>query len=81
MKISLFLPVVTLREKKMPFYLSSIGTAVYQTVVHRPFGIEDHQLLYMTLIIAWIPGTLVQMHCRLLNLPNIKNYHIKDKIL
>ena len=46
MKISLFLPVVTLREKKMPFYLSSIGTAVYQTVVHRPFGIEDHQLLY-----------------------------------
>ncbi|MBQ8526002.1 MAG: helix-turn-helix domain-containing protein [Clostridia bacterium] len=46
MKVSLFLPVVTLREKTMPFYLSSIGEARFQTIVHRPLGIEDHQFLY-----------------------------------
>ncbi|MBQ7901804.1 MAG: AraC family transcriptional regulator [Clostridia bacterium] len=46
MKISLFLPIVTSREKTMPFYLTSIGATKNQTIVHRPLGIEDYQFLY-----------------------------------
>ncbi|HJA94233.1 MAG TPA: AraC family transcriptional regulator [Candidatus Eisenbergiella merdipullorum] len=30
----------------MPFYVASIGNPKYQTIVHRPFGISDYQLLY-----------------------------------
>ena len=46
MKCSGYLPLATLREKSMPFYVATIGNPKYQTIVHRPLGIEDYQLLY-----------------------------------
>lgn len=46
MKISGYASFVTLQEKNLPFYIASIGHPRYQTVVHRPTGIEDYQLLY-----------------------------------
>lgn len=46
MKSLAYLSLATLREKSMPFYIATIGNAKYQTIVHRPLGIEDYQLLY-----------------------------------
>lgn len=46
MVVSGYAPFVTRREKQMPFYVTTIGNPRYQTVVHRPLGIEDSQLLY-----------------------------------
>ena len=35
-----------MQEKKLPFYVTTIGKVNHQTVVHRPLGIEHCQLLY-----------------------------------
>lgn len=40
-----FVPFLTLYEKTMPFYMSTIG--VSQRSVYRPYGIDDCQLLYI----------------------------------
>ena len=48
MNISGYAVFLTLAEKKMPLYLPTIGEVKYQTVVHRPYGIEDGQFLYTT---------------------------------
>lgn len=45
-KISEYLSIATASEKKLPFYIASIGNPKFQTIVHRPLGINDHQLLY-----------------------------------
>lgn len=42
-----YTPIVTRQEKKLPFYIATIGNPKKQHVVHRPLGIEDHQLLYV----------------------------------
>lgn len=46
MKVSGYATFVTANEKNMPFYIASIGNPKYQTIVHRPLGISDYQLLY-----------------------------------
>lgn len=46
MLISEYASFLTSQEKSMPFYLATIGKVTYQTIVHRPLGIEDAQLLY-----------------------------------
>lgn len=46
MKTSSYTSFLTLQEKRMPFYLATIGRVSYQTVVHRPLGIEHCQFLY-----------------------------------
>ncbi|MEE1046739.1 MAG: AraC family transcriptional regulator [Clostridia bacterium] len=46
MNISEYAVFLTLSERKMPLYLPTIGRAKYQTLVHRPLGIEDGQFLY-----------------------------------
>lgn len=46
MRISAYTSFVTLQEKNMPFYVASIGHAHFQTIVHRPSGIDDCQILY-----------------------------------
>ena len=45
MKTSPFIPFLTLYEKTMPFYMSTIG--ISHTSVFRPYGIDDCQLLYV----------------------------------
>lgn len=44
---TIYNPIVTRQEKKLPFYIATIGNPKRQHVVHRPLGIEDHQLLYV----------------------------------
>ena len=46
MMITRCVPFLTLQEKKMPFYVSTIDRVSHQMVVHRPLGIEHHQFLY-----------------------------------
>jgi len=46
MKLTGYAPFVTLQEKNTPFYVATVGNPKKQTVVHRPFGIEDYQILY-----------------------------------
>ena len=46
MVISSYSTFLTTQEKNMPFFLATIGRVNYQTVVHRPLGIEHHQFLY-----------------------------------
>ena len=46
MKISAYLSLAGNADKKLPFYIATIGNAKFQTIVHRPLGIGDHQLLY-----------------------------------
>ena len=46
MKISGYLSFATAADKKLPFYVASIGNPKFQTIVHRPLGINDYQLLY-----------------------------------
>lgn len=45
-KISGYEGFATRTEKTLPFWVSTIGTASFQPPVHRPLGIDDHQLLY-----------------------------------
>ena len=45
-KISGYEGFATRIEKTLPFWVSTIGTASFQPPVHRPLGIDDHQLLY-----------------------------------
>lgn len=47
METTPFIPFLTLLEKNMPFYMSTIGTSVSHAHVYRPNGIEDCQLLYI----------------------------------
>lgn len=46
MQISGYLSTATLMERKLPFYVASIGHPKQQPAVHRPLGIEDCQILY-----------------------------------
>ena len=46
MQISGYSPFVTLQEKNMQFYITTIGHVKQQKVVHRPAGIEDWLILY-----------------------------------
>lgn len=43
---SLFLPIVTEREKGLPFYVATIGRTEDETEVYRPNGVDCCQLLY-----------------------------------
>lgn len=47
MEITPYIPFLTLLEKEMPFYLSTIGSDNAKLVVYRPYGIEDCQILYV----------------------------------
>ena len=46
MVVSKYISFLTPQEEAMPFYLASIGRVAYQTIVHRPLGIEHGQILY-----------------------------------
>lgn len=46
MKLSGYAPFVTLQEENTPFYVATVGNPKKQTVVHRPLGIGDYQILY-----------------------------------
>ncbi len=47
MKETSFIPFLTLLEKEMPFYVSTIGSIISSSPIYRPHGIEDCQLLYI----------------------------------
>lgn len=46
MKVTGYVSFITLQEKKMAFYIATIGCTQFQTIVHRPLGIENFQFLY-----------------------------------
>ena len=46
MKISGYAPILTKSENETAFYAVTIGRVQNQTIVHRPLGIEDYQILY-----------------------------------
>lgn len=48
MKITPYIPFLTLLEKEMPFYMSTIGSESSNLPVYRPNGIDDCQILYIT---------------------------------
>lgn len=48
MQLTPFIPFLTLLEKEMPFYVSTIGEENSHLPVYRPYGINDCQILYVT---------------------------------
>lgn len=46
MDVTGYSPFVTLHEKKLPFYVTTVGNPKRQRIIHRPLGIEDYMILY-----------------------------------
>lgn len=48
MNLTPYIPFLTLLEKEMPFYMSTIGSETSSMPVYRPNGISDCQILYIS---------------------------------